>query len=64
MLAIDQPERKILKDIREIMLAAYTTFPSTFVESSKQRFLTLYNQLSKVNLFGMSYPLLAVLNVV
>jgi len=64
MLAMDQPERNILKDLREILLATDTTIPSTLVESSKQRFLTLCNQLSKVKLFGMSYPLLAVLNVV
>jgi len=64
MQAMDQPERNILKDLREILLAADTTIPSTLVESSKQRFLTLCNQLRKVNLFGMSYPLLAVLNVV
>ena len=33
-------------------------------DTTRQRFLTLCNQLGKVNLRGMSYPLLAVLNVV
>jgi len=64
MVAMDQPERNIFKDLREILLAADTTIPSTLVESTKQRFLTLCNQLSKVKLLGMTYPLLAVLKIV
>jgi len=64
MLAMDQPEREVLKDLRRILQAADTTIPSTRVESSKQRFLTLCNSIGNVLLIGMSYPLLAVLNVV
>ena len=64
MLAVEQPERNILTDLREILLAAHTDIPSSHVDTTRQRFLTLGNQLGKVNLRGMSYPLLAVLNVV
>jgi len=64
MLAMEKPERNILTDLREILLAADTDIPSSHVDTTKQRFLTLCNQLGKVNLLGMSYPLLAVLKFV
>ena len=38
--------------------------PSTHVETTRQRYITLCNQLGKINLLGMSYSLLAILNVV
>jgi hypothetical protein len=63
MLAIEQPERNILTDLLELLLAADTDIPSSHVDTTRQRFLTLCNQLGTVNLLGMSYPLLAVLNV-
>jgi len=64
MLAMDQPEREVLKDLRQILLAADTTIPSTRVESSKQSFLSRCNTIGSVPLIGMSYPLLDMLNVV
>jgi len=64
MLAMEQPERNILTDLREILLAADTDIPSSHVDTTRQCLLMLCNQLCTVNLLGMSYPLLAVLNVV
>ena len=64
MVAIEQPERNNLTDLREILLAADTDIPSSHVDTIRQRFLTLCNQLDTVNILGMSYPLLEVLNVV
>ena len=64
MLAMKQPEFNILTDRREILLAADTDIHSSHVDTTRQRFLTLCNQLGTVNLLGMSYPLLAVLNFV
>jgi len=64
MLAMCHPERNILKDLWQILLAADTDIPSSHVDRTRQRFLTLSNQLGKFNLFGMSYPLLAVLNFI
>jgi len=64
VLDICQPERKILTDLQQILLAADMDIPSSDVDTTRQRYITLCNQLRKVNLLGMSYPLLAVLNVV
>jgi len=47
----------------DLFLAADTDIPSAHIYPTRQRFLTLCNQLCKVNLLGLSYPLLAVLNV-
>ena len=63
-LAICQPERNILNDLRQIFLAVDMDIPTSHVETTKQRFITLCNTLRTVPLIGMSYPLLAVLNVV
>ena len=64
ILATEQPERNILSDLREILPAMDTDIPSSHVDTTRQRFLTLCNQLGSVILLGISYPLLAVLNVV
>jgi len=64
MLAIRLPERNILKDLRRIFLALDADIPSTRVETLKQRYITLCNQLRTIPLMGMSYAPLAVLNVV
>jgi len=64
MLTIEQLERNILTDLREILLAADADIPDSHVDTNTQRFLTLCNQLGAVKLLGMSYPLLAVLNFV
>jgi len=64
MMVMEQPERNILTDLREILLAADTDIPSSHVDTTIQRSLTLCNQLSTVNILAISYPLLAVLNVV
>jgi len=61
ILAMEQPERNILTDLRKILLAAETDIPSSLVDTTRHRFLMLCNQLCKVNLLGMSYSLLAVL---
>ena len=63
VLAMEQPEHNILADLREILLAADTDIPSSHVDTTRQRFVTLCNQLGTVNILGMSYPLLAVINV-
>jgi hypothetical protein len=63
MLDMCQQERNILTDLRQILLAADMDIPSSHVDTIRQRYITLCNQLGKVNLLGMSYPLLAVLNV-
>jgi len=64
MLAMKQPERNILTDLREILLAADTDNSSSHVDTTRQSFLTLCNELGTLKLLVMSYPLLAVLNVV
>jgi len=64
MLAMRLYERNILKDIRHILLAADMDKPSRHVETSKQRYNTLCNQLRSITLLGTSYPMIAVLNVV
>jgi len=64
MLAIEHLERNILTHLPEILLAADTNIPSSHVDTTRQLFLTLCNQLGTVNLLWMSYPLLAVLNIV
>ena len=64
MLAMCLPETNILKHLRRILLSADTNIPSTFGETVKERYITLCNTLGTVPLIGMSYPLLAVLNVV
>jgi len=64
MLAMRLSERNILKALRQILLAADMDIPSTHVATTNQRYITLCNQLGTVKLLGMTYPLLAVLNVV
>ena len=64
MLAMRLPERNILKDLRRILLAANEDTQSTHVGTPGQRYNMLCNKLGKITLLGMSYPLLAVLNVV
>jgi len=64
MLAMRLPDRNILKDLRQILFAADSDIPSTHVETYKQRYNTLCNKLGTISLLGMSYPILAVLNVV
>jgi len=64
MLAMRLPKRNILKDLRETLLAADKDIPSTHAATTRQRYNTLCNQLGKIKLLGMSYPLFAVLNVV
>jgi len=57
------PEQNILKELRRILLAADTDIRSTRVEKVKQRYIALCNQSGNILLIGISYPLLAVLNV-
>jgi len=64
MLAMGQPEREVLKELRRILLAADTTKSSSHVQTVQERYITLCNTISKVPLIGMVFPLLAVLNVV
>jgi len=59
-----QPERNILNDLRPILLAADMDIPSSVVETTRQRYITLCIQLGKFNLLRMCNPLPAVLNVV
>jgi len=63
MLSMRLPERNILKDQRQILLAANMDIPSRHVQTSKQRYNTLCNKLGTLTLLRMSYPMLAVLNV-
>jgi len=46
------------------LVAADMDIPRSHLETTRQRYITLCNELDKVNLLGMSYPLLAVLNIV
>jgi len=64
MLAMCQPKGNILNYLRQILLAANVDIPRSHLETTRQRYITLCNQLVKVNLLGMSHPLLAVLKVV
>jgi len=64
MLAMRVSEPNILKDLRQILLAADKDIPSTRLATTKQRYITLCNQLGTVKLLGMSYPLFAEFNVV
>ena len=64
MLVMCQPERNILNDLRQIVLAEDMDIPNSHVDTTKQRFITLCNTVRTVPLIGMSYPLQAVLNVV
>jgi len=64
MLAMCQPERHFLNDLRQVLLAVDMDIPSSHVQTTRQRYITLCNQLVKVKLLGMSYLLLGVLNVV
>ena len=64
ILAMRLPQRNILKDLRPILLAADEANQRTHVETTTQRYSTLHNQLGKIKLLGMSYPLLVVFNVV
>jgi len=64
MLAMEHPEPDNLTDLREILLAADSEIPSSHVDKTRQRFLTLCNYLGTVKLLGISYRLPAVLNVV
>jgi len=64
MLDLCQQERNILTDLRQILLAADTDIPSSHVDTTRPRYITLCIQLDKVNLLRISYPMLAVLNVV
>jgi len=56
--------RNSLKDLRQILLATDKDIPSTHVETTRQRYNAIYNQLGVVKLLGMSFRMLAVLNVV
>jgi len=64
MLAICQPKRNIVNDLRQILLAADVDIKSSHVEMTKHVFITLCNTVRTDPLKGMSYPLLDVLNVV
>ena len=48
MLAMRLPERNILKDLRQILLAANSDIPIRHFEASKQRYNTLCNQLGTI----------------
>jgi len=64
IVAMWQPERDVLKDLQRILLATDTTIPSSHVKTVHERYNTLCNTISTVQLIGMAYPLLEVLNVV
>ena len=61
MLAMCQPERHNLPELRQIFLTADMDIPRSHVGTTRQRYITLCKQLGKVHLLGMSYPLLAYL---
>jgi len=63
MLAMRLRERNFLKDLRRYLIAAETDIPTTRVEKGKQREITLCKQCGTLPSIGMSYPLLAVLNI-
>ena len=64
MLAMCEPERDVLKDLRQVLLAADTTIPSSHVATVNDCYIMLCNTLVTISSIGMAYPLLAAINVV
>jgi len=56
MLDMRLPERNILNDLRQIFLAANSDIPRIHVETYKQRYNKLCNQLDTITLLMMFYP--------
>jgi len=54
MLAMRLPERNILNNLSQILLATDKHIPSTYVSRTRQRYTSLCNQLRKIKLLGMS----------